>query len=241
MKTITIAAAALLSVGCNFSKQVEHSKPLSTSVTVAVDPSDTRVYYPTPDEVLRQFNFRERPEAACKLRLRLIGDRRHTPSKTLWLADAGTTEAGNTNFDPRHRERNLEAFINRVRSEMASFYNAIDTSNALQFSEIHQTITDELWRLSKDSSDRKLLLAITDCREKSDLFDSYRTKNFNIKDVAAKLTNAYPLPDNLRGITVIFLFSPRDREEDGAYDQCLELFRYMLDSRGATVEVKTNL
>jgi hypothetical protein len=241
MRTITIAAVVLMSAGCNFSKELPHGKPLSISITVAVDPTNKRAYYPTPDEVLRQFNFTERPEAACNLRLRLIGDKQHTISKTIRLADAKTMAAGNTTFDSRYRDRNIEAFIKCGRNEIQDFYHAIDTSKEVEHSEIYRTLTQELWLLVRDSSDKKVVIAVTDAREKSELFDSYRAKHFDVKKVAERLNRAYPLPENLQGVAIIFLFNPRDRNEDIAFSRSIELFKHLYESRGAKVEVKTSL
>lgn len=239
--TLFIIGFAALTTACGMIDRPSKSQAGATAVSVVLDVSDPRLYWPMSDDVLQQFRFDQRPEAACRLRLRTITDRRHTPIVTLRLADGATMQKDNRNFDPRYRNRNIKAYYAAVKSSIDDFYARIDTGGVLKNSECYYTICDELTFLSKDSSDERTLIAGTDLREKSDLYDCYRNPNFDAKELAEHFNKSYPLPQNLEGITVIFLFNPRSRAEDIQYSNMLEVYRFLLEPRRATIEIRANL
>lgn len=206
-----------------------------------LDITDPKLFWPQPDEILQQFNCEENPSAQFTFRLKAISDKRLNPLMNYHLADAAATDKKNDQHDPQNRSRNISAFYGTVRQAVNNFYTHMDTGHSMQHSECYRAIVNELIFLSEYPSEQKTLLLFTDLREQSAVLNSYSEDISDPIALARRLDSAYPKLPNLKGITVIIVFSPRDRNEDKAFGNMAEAYKILLNKKGATVSVQANL
>jgi hypothetical protein len=150
-------------------------------------------------------------------------------------------EAENTDDDPQYRDKSVIAFYGSLKKTLSEFYSQIDTSRTLDNSECFRKIASELNYLAVSKSKERVLLVASDLLEKSDLFNSYQSDISNAVNVAKEFGGTRLLPDTLSGITVIFLFNPRNRTEDEAFYKMSEAYRLLLQQKGALVSIQANL
>jgi hypothetical protein len=227
--------------GCDMNLKASNDQQLSTTVSVILDVTDPRTYWPAPDQFLEMYHFKQRPDAEGVFRLRTISDKRLTPLVSFRLADAASMEKDNKDEDNQYRNRNVLAFYTTVRKAMNDFYSRTDTAQSLSNSECFRTIADELTFLSGSKSDQCILITASDLMDKSDLIDCYTANLANPKEIAMKFDQANLLPKTLTGITVIFLFSPKDRQEDQTFSLIVEAYRQLLQPKGVEIKVQANL
>ncbi|MEK7585796.1 MAG: hypothetical protein AAB477_00985 [Patescibacteria group bacterium] len=226
---------------CDVKPRANNQQHSTIAVSVILDVTDPRSYWPGPDQLLQLFHFKQTPEAEGLFRLRTISDKRLTPIISYRLADAQSMEKENRDDDPQFRNKNVVAFYNTVRKSMNDFYSQADTTQSLSNSECYRAITDELTFLSETKSDQRTLIIASDLMEKSDLQDCYTANLSNSKAIATLFEKANLLPQNLSEITVIFLFNPRDRNEDKKFSLMVEAYKILLLSKGAEIKVQANL
>jgi hypothetical protein len=150
-------------------------------------------------------------------------------------------EKDNSDEDPQFRNRNVVAFYSTVRRAMNDFYSHTDTAQSLSNSECFRTIADELSFLSENNSNERILIIASDLMDKSDLLDCYTANLSNPEQIAKQLDQANLLPQNLTGINIIFLFNPRDRNEDQKFSLIVEAYKILLRAKGAEIKVQANL
>lgn len=226
---------------CNVKPEPDKQQTYSTSLSVVIDVTDPRIYWPDANNLLQIYHCKETPDAECLFRLKTISDVRLTPIVTYRLADVRSMKMENTEDDPQFRNKNINAFYTTVRNALADFYTKTDTSRSLDNSECFRSIVDELRFLTESKSNDRTLVVTGDLMEHSDLLNSYTASLSDTKAIADKLNKGYPVPENLKGITIIFLFNPKNREEDKTYSQMIEVYRSILEPTGAEIKVQANL
>lgn len=239
MKPIALFLFAVVT-GC--APQQGAPGPASITITSAMpDVTDGRHTWPHADQLLGYFPWKTSPEAEFVFRVRPITDKRLTPILTKRLATAETMEPENKLDDPQFRSKNILAFFAEVRTTMTEFYSTVDTTRSLSASEIFRNIASELTALSEMKKTHATTIVASDLRERSDLLDTYRKTIPTASQIAATLNKDSLLPENLSGITVIFLFNPRDRIEDAAFSHMVDAYKLLLQPRGAQIKVQANL
>jgi len=226
---------------CGMTPKPSPEQHTSILLSGLLDVTDKRRYWPSSDQILQYFHCKRTPNAECIFRLRAITDKRLNPVITYRLADAASMEKDNQGRDEQFRERNILAFYTAVRNGTNDFYNDTDTSQSLSNSECFAAISNELSYLASCNSDEKILLVASDLMEKSDIGDFYQTPLTNARQIANQLARTNLLPENLTGVTVIFLFSPRDRKEDQAFSVISEAYKLLLQTKGAEIKIQANL
>lgn len=244
MKTYSLISLLSLILACNqkpISPENSNAGPGSTTVSLIIDVSDPRLYLPPPDAVLAQYKCKQNPDAECIFRLREITDMRLSAIQSLRLPDAYSVDFENKGGNSQFRARKILVFYKSVRSMLHKLYARFDSIRTLKNSECFRIIANELFFLSQSKSTRRILLVASDLLEKSDLLDSYREDISKSEEVAHKLDSTRLLPRSLTGITVIFLFSPRNRVEDEQFYAMSEAYRTLLQQKGAKVSIQANL
>ncbi len=242
MKKIILFLIVLFSfAGCDVGQEPSIEQPISTTLSTILDVSDPRAYWPDADHLLQMYHCKETPNGECWFRLKTITDKRLTPIITYHLADAGSMEKENREDDPQFRNRNINAFYSTIHKALSDFYTHTDTTQSLSNSECFRSVVDELRFLADNKSDRRILIVASDLMEKSDILSSYLADLTNPKQLAEKLNNAYPAPQNLKGVTVIFLFDPRNRMEDQTFSLMVDVYKALLQPTGAEIKVQANL
>lgn len=157
------------------------------------------------------------------------------------LADAVATDGKNDQHDPQNRNRNILTFYNTVRSAITRFYNTADTSQSLQNSECYRAICNELTFLANDTGTRRTLIIISDLMDKGEAINCYSENLTNPEKIAERLDVLHPMPKHLKGITVLFVFDPRNRTEDKEFGSMTEAYKLLLQRNEAKVIVQANL
>ncbi len=226
---------------CDVKVKVNSEQRSSVAVSAILDITDPRNYWPGADQLLQFYHFKQTPDAEGLFRLRTISDKRLTPVISYHLADAKSMEKDNSEDDPQFRNKNVVAFYSTVRRAMNDFYSHTDTTQSLSNSECFRAIADELSFLAESNADERTLIIASDLMEKSDLLDCYTANLINPKAIAAQFDRANLLPQSLAGITIIFLFNPRDRIEDQRFSLIVEAYKQLFQTKGAEIKVQANL
>lgn len=111
-----------------------------------------------------------------------------------------------------------------------------------EHSEIFRSITHAIDNFPFECNGKKTLLILSDFRENSTLFNSYRN------DIEAKvrsnpkfISEVLPIKRKLNNLLVVLVHQPIDRDDDHNYTVVSGLIKNHLESLGAKVEVKTSL
>jgi hypothetical protein len=241
MKTLFfIVIVASFVASCNTKSNNGTPTQLQISRSVIIDITDPELR-PTADQVLQTYHCKNNPDAGFSFRLKAISDKRLNPIITYQLATAGSMEKENSDDDPQYRNKNIEAFYITVRKAVATFYRAADTVKSLHNSECFRNIADELHYLAEKNMGTRNLIVASDLMENSDLLNSYTADITNAKQVASQLNKESLLPDTLAGVTVIFLFNPKDRKQDLSFNRMAEAYKLLIQQRGGEVKVQANL
>lgn len=222
-------------------KYHEKNKPSSVTISALFDTTDPNLFKVTSDQVLQLFNCEENPTAEFTFYLKPISDKRLNPRTMYHLANAATTDKKNEQHDPQNRNRNISAFYTTVRKSLNDFNSQSNTSNSMQNSECFLAIADELILLVQDTSEQKTLIVFSDLRERGSIMNSYSEDLSQPGKIAGKLASLPPKLPNLRGIKVLIVFNPKDRQEDKAFGCMAEAYKVLLEKKGAVVSIQANL
>lgn len=224
--------------GCTLKSSSNSQSPESSIVSVVPDITDDHTLFAKADALLQLFNCDVYFSGHCIFRIRPITDRQLTPISYCMLPNAHVTEMNNTQDDPQHRRKTIEAFYQKVKQLIADFNTRYDTIQELGNSECIRSISEELQYLASDTSDRKFLVVYSNLREKSDLLDSYSNSDLTSVMIATTIEDLRLLPDQLKGITVFFVFEARDRPEDRIYMKLAEAYKMVIERRGGIVNLQ---
>lgn len=213
------------------------------NISVVRDVTDLHVLRPEANSILNLYNLSEHKRQGGVFRYREISDRVLVPAVDIAIPDESTTGKKAKRNQEFYRERIILDFYDSVRKTLAIPERNTD-STLLDHSECFKTIAEELTRLSKSNSKNKILLVFSNLFENSDILSVYRIDNGHLyiqeETVIQKLEKTNLLPKNLTGIKVFFVFQPTSRTEDRNYLAMVSIYKQLLESRGAKVEVQAN-
>lgn len=213
----------------------------STAVSVVMDATDKKLLWPLAIPVLQVYRYPQFPDAEGWFDLSVITDKVINISYSFHLPDAQSTEQQNTEDDPQYRSKAIVGFYTDVKNSFTNIYKEFDTGKTFQYSECWSTISSALSKLNHYAAVHKYLFVFSDLAEHNELWNAYsHDKSFNNKSVAAIFLKAYQPPQDLKNITVVFVFRPRTRAEDKRYTTMLGIYKFILEERGATLVVQTN-
>jgi hypothetical protein len=222
---------------CNVNNEKKTELPSSGLVSVITDITDQQLLQPMANPLLQLYGCNNNPDIACTFRIRTVSDKLLTPIITYKLQDGGTTEKQNKDDDPQFREKSILAFYSHVNRIVNEFKKPIDSYQSLNNSECLQTIGDELNQLTTDKSRLKYLVVFSDLNEKSDLYNVYES-GIVPKDFENVILKNGLFPEHLENITVIFVFKPKDRQQDKQYSKLIEVYKKVIEQRGGKVFVQ---
>jgi hypothetical protein len=240
MKPLYLFAIVLLYlISCTTSTQKQADLPSSCVVSVVTDITDKQLLQPAANPLLQLFRCNANPNIACDFRIRTISDKILTPISTYRLPAGATTEKQNKDDDPQFREKNILAFYDHVSRIIREFNQPIDSSQSLNNSECLQTISNELTQLTTDKSKLKYLIIFSDLNENSDLYSVYANSVIPNEIEHIIIKNGL-FPKQLKDITVIFVFKPRNRQEDKQYNKIVAIYKKVIEQRGGKVFIQAN-
>ncbi len=236
-----ITLVVILAVGCRkHTPSVEHI----TQIVVINDQTDRLILRPEAEPIVSLFGFNDDLEQGATLRLLSLTDKKLNNLEVLNLPDAATSSKESRTDDIRSREAMITGFLNTSRREIKSFSETACDSGLRQ-SECYATIANQLEYLAGSHAVRRVLLIYSNLFENQDAFSIYKPDDFRLlkehpSAVVKLLQQRHPLPNNLSGVTVYFVFSPISREDDIRFDIMVNLYKGLLKSRGARVVITTD-
>jgi hypothetical protein len=230
MKYLLISAVLTLAA-C--SKEVPR---VHIAAAVVNDKTDSLLLRPNAESLIGCLNLGSRKGAEVDFSYSEITDKILVPVTRLHLS-GGTGATGS----PFAREREILAFYGAIRDTFAALQISKDA--VLPRSQCFRTIAARLHELAASNADIKVSIIYSDVQERSSLFDCYTKENKRLlltqpEAVAKKLAALNLLPTSLRGVKVIFVFAPRNEEE--SYVAMIEVYKILLESKGAAVTVQAS-
>lgn len=219
-------------------KEIEKSY---MDLAVIRDKTDPHLLKPDANSVLRLFNLSDNNSAGVNFRYHEIKDRTLVPVVILNLPSG--TSRGKSD-EPFSRERLIINFYDTIRKTLTDV-NSNNDSSFLDHSECFSTIAGELTILSQSNSQYKILLVFSNLFENSEILSVYNndTKKMLMKTpnkIKEQFEKSKLLPEKLSNVRIVFLFNPATREEDMEYMKMIEVYRMLLEPRGAKVTVQAN-
>lgn len=214
------------------------------------DNTDTNRIIPDANSVLRLYNYNtKRLCYGASFRLSYISDFEMNEEIEFNIPNEAEGEKENLLDDPLFRKKEVLVFREKV-------FNAIKTTQTIslktkQESKVFEGVCKEIENLFQRKSDKKILIVSSDLVENSELLYGYKESFTRIikedrkkvlETIIQKFEDADYLNDSLEGIDIYVLYQPNTKEEDIRFSIFREVYRKLLESRGAKVYVKsTNL
>ncbi|MFN8250265.1 MAG: hypothetical protein U0V75_00180 [Ferruginibacter sp.] len=240
---ITLLCIVFIVVTCKHSPIPPPSTYMATSVVH--DLTDKHNLQPEPEPLLQLYNLRDYKAAADYYRYHAITDLTLSPSVELWLSDEATAEKQNTEDRPMYRDLQIVQFYDSIRRQLKSATRMANDTVEMSHSECFKIIAGELEWLQTKTAKKKVLLIFSNLQENSAIFNVYSesAKYLLAKNPAAvskSFEQANLLHDSLQGISVFFCYQPTDREDDAAFNAMAQVYKSMLESRGAVVRIQAD-
>ncbi len=112
-------------------------------------------------------------------------------------------------------------------------------------SSVYRSIARELNVLSESKADRKILLAFSDLKEKSDFLDLYNEAYYTLlathPDSILGMFEKQALLKDLSGVEVYLIYQPLNYTDNESFKLISQLYRQMLEAHVAKVTITSNL
>ena len=208
----------------------EDYQPQTHHLSVLVDLSDTESYMPSAKEILA-FVPQQHSSDGVELTLRYVSDTRYAPSYQFKLGQGEVGFLSNEDTRRRKHKKLLRQFTDSLAVTSKRPEN--------QRSEIFRLLTSELHRLSKTDGTKTIVL-FSDLEEHS-FFSVYNKRDFwqllkQPERIAQRFAEATAIPKDLSGVTIHIIYTPK-LEEDAVFTAMVNLYRKLLESRGAKLLV----
>lgn len=141
------------------------------------------------------------------------------------------------------RKKEIRNFVTKVSTQLSQTLSNKNSSK--NNSSIYFPIAQELNRLAKSKSDKRILVIYSDLMENSLSLSFYIKKDFErlISDpesIQKQLEQNVKLP-TLQGIDIHLIYQPRDNKGDLTYQVVSGFYKKMLEDKGAKVTISANL
>ena len=238
MKKYVILLLVSVISGCTGKKDNQQSPIKQTTVAMVVDLTDAKTLklWPKVKSILALYHCTDFPEQSCKFSVTAISDLKTNPAYQAFLPNVLETEKSNTNDDIQWRSKVIRRYYNDITKLMFWFYQENDTSINRNHSEVWETIARSIESLVKESPSEKYLLIFSDLGEMSLTGNVYKAfQTLSIEAIVKKLTKAYAVPQNIKGVKVIVVYQPVNREDDLRFNKMFKVYKTMLKVKGALI------
>lgn len=218
-------------------------KSESIQVATIVDITDKSTLLPDAENILSFYGFDTCEDNEASFRLCLITDKHLNPVINCHLPAGNVTEKDNTLDEPHYRDKLILAFYKEIRDTVASFKIKYANDSPLHHSECFYAIAEELQVMTSNQKGKNILLVYSDLLENSTLLNCYENQSLHINNpvaIVSLFNKTGLLPSKLNNVTVVFAFHPNTREEDQLYLAMINVYKKLLESRGATIIVQAN-
>ncbi|MBP6024908.1 hypothetical protein [Ferruginibacter sp.] len=245
MKTLLMVTLFLNALVCTSCNKKQRHQTASIQVTALVDITDPRDVLPDAETLLSFYEFTKDKNIKALFRITATTDKLLNPVAEHHLASGDETEKDNQFDDPDYREKLVLSFYTNVRQAVSAFNTKAQQDTLLGHSECFRSIAGELTRMVENKTDKSLLVVYSDLAENSDLLNVYTKiapeQIFKHPDsVLQKFEATKLLPRSLSGFTVLFIFQPKNREEDKLFAAMAEMYKKMLSALGAKVIIRSD-
>lgn len=209
------------------------SKPRTSETFVLVDTTDNHIPLPEIAEVKKSLAVTDDMWNGSKFSLETISDVSYNGVHECYLKPQSQL-LGNL----IERKKQVESFLHCFESA----WDGLNKPGHRDHSSVYLPLVRALEQLSKSSSSSKSLLVFSDLEEHSSLFSVHNRKDFALLEqdpaaVLSRLASKNPLPNSLAGVSVSFIYHPKDQVDDLKFSLMAEMFENALQDRGATVTI----
>jgi len=211
--------------------------PISTDITLMRDITDAQISQPKLTDVSSLLNLDNSKWDGAYF-------------KFVDLTDVSYNHNYEAKIDPENQwlgnELDRDKKVKQFYSEINQILMNADSEKVGKVnSSIYKPIASELNRLSQRTSQNRSLLVYSDLEENTDKFSFYDNKNINLLKMNPDSIKNYfealaPLK-NLTGIKVYLIYQPKNNQADELYQMIAGLYKTLLVSKGATVEITANI
>ena len=208
-----------------------------TEISVLRDVTEKHLSQPKANEIIPLYNFTNQKWNGGIFHFANISNVSFTPSKETSI---GTANQWLSNEYDRTKE------VKRFGTDISKIINDSENDSVgRKNSSVYLPIANELNRLSKSKSSRRILLVYSDLMENDLNYSFYNDATLNQLNsnytLATKKFYEIMSLQNLNGIEVYLLYEPRDAESDWKYKIVSDFYRKLLESKGANVTISANL
>ena len=166
------------------------------------------------------------------------------------ITDVSFNHNYETKIDPENQwlgnELDRDKKVKQFYTDINQILTNADTEKVGKVnSSIYKPIASELNRLSQRTSQNRSLLVYSDLEENTDDFSFYDKKKINLlrtdPDSIRNYFEALSPLKNLKGIKVYLIYQPKNNQADELYQMIAGLYKTLLVSKGATVEITANI
>jgi hypothetical protein len=215
-------------------------QPVSVAITIITDPTDQRVIQPNADFTLALYDLESDKSKQVFFRLTSTTDMVINPSREVHMLSQDAEAKDNTNDDPYIRERHVLSFYEQVKQAIKVSNHLQKDTGVYRYSECFRSICREITLLQKKKFTQSILLVYSDLQENSDIVTVYGSSTIDTAMIRKRLLKTKMLPNDLKGLTVYFIFQPRDRNEDKKFMAMYGLYQKLLEERHAVVVLQSN-
>jgi len=242
MKQLTRIFVACILASCSKS----HTSTIvvhSSRISVIHDITDSMACIPAADPILALYGFENDKDQEAHFRLVLISDKKLNPVEEINIEDGTTTEKKNENEETDYRDGLVGSFYDEVRNSVSDFHKHYVPIAPLKHSECFATIASELELLAGTKATQRTLIIFSDLQENTDVFSCYTPLGQKLlkdkpENVAKLLLQRHPLPDNLIGVTVYFVYNPMNMDQDIMFGEMVAIYKQLLHGRGTRIVIQ---
>lgn len=236
MKT-TLITILILSTGIGVPIYLYKSLEI-TEISVLRDITEQHLAEPNADEIIYQFGLTDGHNwNGAMFRFAHISDISYSKVSEIKI-DASNKWLSNE----LQRKKEIQNFTKGVENIIAQAEN---DSIGRMHSSVFLPIVNELNRLSKSKSHKRILVVYSDLFENNldvSLYSKGRldVSQLNVDSLKSLFEHEQPLPD-LTGIEVYLIYQPANAEMDREYKIVSEFYRKQFENKGAKVIIGGNL
>lgn len=220
----------LLCTSCN-----NASNQYDKELVILIDRSDPLRVNPNADEIISKLGLKQDIWQSVRVLVSYVSDKDINAGKLIELAHA-------SRFTGNKQLRGAE--VEHFKKELQAFLKDTHMRGSLTHSIIYRTIAKHLNVLSASNAKEKIFLVYSNLMENADLsfynpeaVKALHTKPGIIRQTLEKGAVLHKLP----GIQVWLIYDPVSFEENNTYMAIAQLYRQILESKGATVHIENTL
>lgn len=221
----------LLCASCN-----NASNQYDKELVILIDRSDPLRVNPNADEIISKLGLKQDIWQSVRVLVSYVSDKDINAGKLIELAHA-------SRFTGNKQLRGAE--VEHFKKELQAFLKDTHMRGSLTHSIIYRTIAKHLNVLSASNAKEKLFLIFSDLKENNADISFYNPTTLaqlhSKPETIRKELNKGITLNKLSGIQVWLIYDPVSFEENNTYMPIAQLYRQILESKGARVHIENTL